>query len=57
MERLSAIATCLFLGACATAEISIPPMMITPNDSAAAVGIDVYARDRSRGNLELRFRG
>jgi hypothetical protein len=57
MKRLSAIATCLFLRACATAEISTPPVMITPNDPAAAVGIDVYARDRSRGNSVPRFRG
>lgn len=57
MKRLSAVAACLFLGACATAEITTPPVMIKPNDPAAAVGIDVYARDRSRGNPVPRFRG
>ncbi len=47
----------VLLAACEQAQITTPPILVTPKDPAAAVGIDVYARDRSRGNPVPRFRG
>lgn len=46
----------LLLG-CAQAEITQPQITVTPNVAANAVGIDVYARQRSRGNPVPAFRG
>lgn len=57
MRHIPSLAACAFLGACATAEITTPPVMVVPNDPAGAVGLDVYARDRARGNPVPRFRG
>jgi len=45
------------LAACEQAQITQPPILVTAKDQAAAVGIDIYARDRSGGNLVPRFRG
>ena len=45
------------ISACVQAEITTPPVMITPTVKANAVGIDVYARDRALGNPVPRFRG
>jgi hypothetical protein len=47
---------CLLLG-CVGAEITTPPITITPKDRAGAVGVDVYAKARSQGNPVPRFRG
>lgn len=47
----------LALTACAGAEITTPPVMIVPKVPANAVGVDVYAKDRARGNPVPRFRG
>ena len=47
----------LALAACEQAQIDQPPVTVVAKDPAAAVGIDVYARDRSRGNPVPRFRG
>lgn len=43
--------------ACAPAEITSPPVMIKPKNTASSSGIDVYARDRSHGNPAPAFRG
>jgi hypothetical protein len=45
------------LSACVGAEITTPPVSVTPTVKANAVGLDVYARDRQRGNPVPRFRG
>jgi len=45
------------LTACTSAEITTPPVIITAKVPANAVGVDVYARDRQRGNPVPRFRG
>lgn len=42
---------------CAQAQIDTPPIPVTPNDQAGAVGVDVYARARSQGNPVPSFRG
>lgn len=42
---------------CAQAEITQPPISVTPNVARDAVGIDVYARPRSAGNPVPAFRG
>ena len=42
---------------CAQAEITQPPIIVTPNVASNAVGLDVYARQRSRGNPVPAFRG
>lgn len=55
--RKSILFLVLALSACAQAEITQPPILVTPTNQAAAVGIDVYVRDRSRGNPVPRFRG
>ena len=47
----------LALTACAGAEITTPPVMSVPKVPANAVGVDVYAKDRARGNPVPRFRG
>jgi len=47
----------LMLMGCAQAQINTPPISVTPNDRAGAVGVDVYARARSQGNPAPRFRG
>lgn len=45
------------LVACAPAEITSPPVTITPKHKANAVGLDVYAGPRRRGNPVPKFRG
>ncbi|MEO7380397.1 MAG: hypothetical protein ABIV25_01515 [Paracoccaceae bacterium] len=45
------------VSACTPMEVTTPPVMITPKIAANASGIDVYARDRARGNPVPRFRG
>ncbi|MBM7068636.1 hypothetical protein [Actibacterium sp. 188UL27-1] len=52
-----AIIVALSVTACAPAEIKTPPVTVTPNVPSKASGIDVYARDRARGNPVPRFRG
>ena len=42
---------------CTQAEITQPPITVTPNVARDAVGIDVYARPRAGGNPVLAFRG
>lgn len=42
---------------CTQAEITQPPITVTPNIAGNAVGLDVYARQRSRGNPVPAFRG
>lgn len=42
---------------CTQAEITQPPITVTPNVARDAVGIDVYARPRSAGNPVPAFRG
>lgn len=42
---------------CAQAEITQPPITVTPNVARDAVGIDVYARPRAGGNPVPAFRG
>ncbi|NCT12562.1 MAG: hypothetical protein GW767_07415 [Rhodobacterales bacterium] len=55
--KLLCIAICLALAGCEMADISTPPVMITPKSPGQSVGIDVYAVSRSRGNPVPRFRG
>lgn len=42
---------------CAQAEITQPPITVTPNVARDAIGMDVYAGPRSRGNPVPSFRG
>jgi len=56
-RKTSIILTLSCLAACATVDINQPPIPVTPNNAAGAVGIDVYARDRAAGNPVPRFRG
>ena len=42
---------------CTPIEVTTPPVMVTPRVASSAVGIDVYARDRARGNPVPSFRG
>lgn len=58
--RYTPILSSLFLIAlagCETAEITTPPISVRPTNPSAAVGIDVYAQARARGNPVPRFRG
>lgn len=58
MKKLYSTAVVLaLLASCSTVDIDKPPIMITPNNSADSVGIDVYARQRARGNPVPSFRG
>ena len=50
-------AVALAVMGCEQAEITQPPINIIPNVQADAVGLDVYARPRSRGNPVPAFRG
>ncbi|MEP2921946.1 MAG: hypothetical protein ABJP06_14580 [Sulfitobacter sp.] len=52
-----AVAAAAILSACAPAEITTPPVSITPKNKADAVGLDVYAGPRRRGNPVPSFRG
>ncbi len=52
-----ALAAIALLTACAPAEITTPPVSITPKNKANAVGLDVYAGPRRRGNPVPSFRG
>ncbi|WP_298858372.1 hypothetical protein [uncultured Sulfitobacter sp.] len=45
------------LAACTPAEITTPPISVTPKNAANAVGLDVYAGPRRRGNPVPSFRG
>lgn len=45
------------LAACAPAEITTPPISVTPKNASNAVGLDVYAGPRRRGNPVPAFRG
>lgn len=47
----------LLLSACSAAEITTPPVMVVPKVPANAVGLDVYAGPRKRGNPVPAFRG
>lgn len=47
----------VFLSGCETAEITAPPVPVTPKNAANAVGIDVYGKNRARGQTVPRFRG
>ena len=47
----------LSITACAPAQITTPPVMVAAKNPSNAVGIDVYARDRARGNPVPSFRG
>lgn len=42
---------------CTQAEITQPPISVTPNVARDAVGLDVYARARTAGNPVPAFRG
>ncbi|WP_226782084.1 hypothetical protein [Oceaniglobus trochenteri] len=57
MRRALIALALLSLAACEAADVTTPPIMVTPKNPAGAVGIDVYARDRARGNPVPRFRG
>lgn len=56
-KPLALLAIASTMTACSVADIETPPIPITPNDSAASIGIDVYGRARARGNPVPRFRG
>ena len=45
------------VSACAEIDIDQPPIMVTPKNVSGAVGVDVYAGQRARGNPVPRFRG
>lgn len=47
----------LLLTACTQAEITTPPVLVVPKIAANAVGLDVYAGPRQRGNPVPAFRG
>lgn len=53
----TALLSALALAACAPAEITSPPISVTPKNASDAVGIDVYAGPRRRGNPVPAFRG
>ena len=55
--RFALLPVFIFVAACEQAEITQPPILVTPKNQNSAVGIDVYARDRSGGNPVPRFRG
>ncbi|OUS04101.1 hypothetical protein A9Q96_14135 [Rhodobacterales bacterium 52_120_T64] len=58
MKTLSMlVATAVALAACTPMEVTTPPIMVTPTVASKAVGIDVYAVDRARGNPVPSFRG
>lgn len=45
------------LAACEQAQITTPPILVAAKVPGAAVGLDVYARDRAAGSPVPRFRG
>jgi hypothetical protein len=57
LKSAAAITVVLTIMGCEQAEITQPPINIVPNVQADAVGLDVYARPRSRGNPVPAFRG
>ena len=57
MKRTLSLLSFLALLGCAGAEISTPPVTVTPKDPRGAVGVDVYAKARAQGNPVPRFRG
>lgn len=57
MNTYLKLIACLMCAACTQAEITTPPVAITPKNPSSAVGVDVYAGDRSRGNPVPEFRG
>lgn len=46
----------IFYG-CSAADITKPPILVTPKDPTSAAGIDIYARARSMGQAVPVFRG
>jgi hypothetical protein len=56
LTKFMICATSLLI-ACTPAEISSPPISVTPTNKANAVGLDVYAGPRRRGNPVPKFRG
>lgn len=54
---LYASALAILVAGCTQITVDTPPVNITPKVKADAVGLDVYARPRSRGNPVPRFRG
>lgn len=52
-----ALLAALGLAACSPAEITTPPISVTPKNASDAVGLDVYAGPRRRGNPVPAFRG
>ncbi|MFQ6553592.1 hypothetical protein AAD018_014740 [Aestuariibius insulae] len=52
-----AAAAVLVLAGCEGAEITQPPITVTPKNPSAAVGLDVYGRARAQGSPVPRFRG
>jgi len=58
IKKFAALAVMgLTLLGCAQAEITQPPISVTPNVTRDAVGLDVYARPRAAGNPVPAFRG
>lgn len=57
LKRTALIAVAAAVIGCTQAEITQPPVLVVPNDRASAAGLDVYARQRSRGNPVPAFRG
>lgn len=53
----AAIFSGILLAACSQAEITSPPIVVTPTNAANAAGLDVYAGPRRRGNPVPSFRG
>lgn len=57
MKKLTLLLVAGLVAACEQAEVTTPPVTIVPKNAADAVGVDVYARARARGNPVPRFRG
>jgi len=58
MKKLALIiVAATVLAGCETADITQPPIAVTPKDARAAIGIDVYGTARAAGNPVPRFRG
>ena len=59
MRSIALVATlaAITLSACAPAEITSHPISVTPKNASNAVGLDVYAGPRRRGNPVPAFRG
>lgn len=60
MKRIKFAAAAALLATvvgCTQAEITQPPIVVTPNVARDAIGLDVYARARASGNPVPAFRG